>query len=293
MALGDLFAKMFGGDKGYDLAELTRRLDMSEADLRAVPVSYENFTIAKASGGRRGISAPCPELKSLQRRILRRLLGRLKCHWACTGFERRHSIVTNALPHVGQAIVVRMDIRNFFTATSKKRILAYFRRIGWNREAAKMLATWCAWKGGLPQGAPTSPRLSNLLNAQLDARLAGIARKHGASYTRYADDMTFSFPTDDGSAARGVIASTKNVIAQYGYKLHQGKKLRIRRRHARQLVTGLVVNTRVNLPRSTRRRLRAVEHRLAQGREATLTAEQVAGWRSLQRMVEQQGRQAG
>jgi RNA-directed DNA polymerase len=104
-------------------------------------------------------------------------------------------------------------------------------------------------------------------------------------YTRYADDFTFSLQQDDRAAIHKLIRDTKRIVADSGYELHQGRKLRIRRRHQRQLVTGLVVNSAVNLPRRLRHRLRAVEHHLATGRPATLTPAQLAGWHALRRMI--------
>jgi RNA-directed DNA polymerase len=199
-----------------------------------------------------------------------------------------------------------MDVKDFFPSTRADRVHRYFRRIGWNRDAARLLTELCTHEGGLPQGAPTSPRLSNLVNFLLDAKLATLAgrirlrnprtgrrrRSDGliGLYTRYADDITFSFPVDDPSAIRAVIHVTRIFLEREGYVLHLHKKLRIRRRHDRQEVTGLVVNVRVNLPRSIRRWLRAVEHRLAHGGRASLTPEQLAGWQALQAMIARQAR---
>ena len=97
--------------------------------------------------------------------------------------------------------------------------------------------------------------------------------------------MTFSFDADDPKRIHDLIWRVQRVVEQEGYRLHLRKKLTIRRPHQRQLVTGLVVNARVNLPRATRRWLRAVEHRLARGGRATLTPAQLAGWRALRQMV--------
>src|SRR5439155_23444054 len=104
----------------------------------------------------------------------------------------------------------------------------------------------------------------------------------------YADDMTISFVNDDPVAIHAAIRSSKLIVEAEGYRLHQRKKLLIRRRHGRQLVTGLVVNERVNLPREVRRWLRAVQHRMANGRESTLTPAQFDGWRELQAMIAKQ-----
>jgi retron-type reverse transcriptase len=184
------------GATGLDVQELARRLDRDQAKLREWKPVYREFTIPKRSGGKRRIHAPTPELKTLQRRILRRLLARLKTHPAATGFERGESFVTNARRHVGRAVVLRFDVQDFFPSTSARRVEKYFRAIGWNREAARLLSGLCTWEGALPQGAPTSPRLSNLLNYRLDARLSGLAARSEAIYTRYADDLTFSFRED-------------------------------------------------------------------------------------------------
>ena len=298
MGLLDLFKELFGGGINgpgqsmpgrLDLNELARRLDKPIEDLQSFKPGYQSFRISKRAGGTREILAPNPETRDLQRRILRRLLGRLKSHPAAMGFERRRSIVDNARPHVGKAVVLRMDLKNFFPATDAKRVLKYFRQIGWDKKAAKLLIGLCAHKGGLAIGAPTSPKLSNVVNYGMDVRLAALATKHRAAYTRYADDMTFSFATDDREAIRMTIRLTKEIVRQLGYTLHQDRKLQIKRRHERQLVTGIVVNERLALPRETRRWLRAVEHAAANGRPTTLSPEQLAGWQSLRDMVSRDG----
>jgi len=202
--------------------------------------------------------------------------------------------VTNALPHIGQEVVVKLDIREFFPSIRAARIEQYFRKIGWNAEAALLLTKLCTHEGALPQGAPTSPRLSNLVNFKMDARLAGLAKSRRASYTRYADDMTFSFSRHEVMTKVGplphdrfndVISAVKVIAELEGYQLHTKKKLRIARRHDRQIVTGLVVNEKVNLPRATRRRLRAIEHNLRAGKPTSISEAQLAGWKALRSMI--------
>jgi len=288
MCLETLWQRILGPGKGLGVAELARRLGVSETALRNITPAYREFTVPKRAGGARRICAPEDDLKKLQRRIARRLLARLRSHPLATGFEKGVSVVMNAAAHAGKAVVVRMDLRTFFESTSARRVTAYFRRVGWNRHAARLLAELCTHRGGLPQGAPTSPRLSNLLNYRLDCRLEGLARRFAAVYTRYADDIVFSFDKDDPKSIHAVIWCTKDIVRQHGYALHQHRKLRIRRRHQQQTVTGLVVNDRPRLSRSRRRWLRAVEHHLAAGRPATLTEKQLAGWRSYQSMIEKQ-----
>jgi len=263
---------------------------MSESELRFVPISYRRFDIPKRSGGYRTIFEPQEELKRAQRLILRKLLKRLNAHARAHGFERGRSIVTGALAHERKAVVVRMDVRDFFASTKAARIRDYFARIGWNADAAQLLTHICTHEGSLPQGAPTSPRLSNLVNYKLDVRLDALARRFGADYTRYADDMTFSFADGKHEPLVSLIRTVKKILREEGYELHTRKKLQIRRRNQKQLVSGLVVNERVALPRATRRRLRAIEHRAAQGLETTLTHAQLEGWRALRMMIAQQAR---
>ena len=310
---------------GHDLDELARRLDVEADQLARFEPRYRDFIVPKRSGGKRRIFAPNDETKRLQRRLLRRVLARLSAHPAAMGFERGKSIVTNARAHQGRPVVVRFDLVDFFPSTRAARVRRYFRRIGWNRRATKVLMRLCTHEGGLPQGAPTSPRLSNLVNYRIDARLSGMAAALGGVYTRYADDITISLADDDREAPWVIHAGpartfglednadkirflrvfVRRVVEEEGYRLHRRKKLSVRRRHHRQTVTGLVVNERVNLPRSTRRWLRAVEHRTRLAAQAnsptpagatayvarkrpTLTPAQLEGWRALRSMIARQ-----
>lgn len=282
-------------------AELARRLGVSERQLRDVTVAYHAFHVPKRTGGTRTLLAPAPPLKAMQRRLLHRLFRTLRAHPSATGFERGHSIVSNALPHVGQELLIKLDIRDFFGATSAERVRRYFFRIGWDVEAASLLMRLCVHENGLPQGAPTSPRLSNLVNYRLDARLAALAERRQLAYSRYADDLTFSGPARATSPrldakmmaplpvpierVTDVIHEVKQIVADEGYVLHTDKKLRIARRHQRQLVTGLVVNKKVQLPRPVRRKLRAIEHRVKTTGTATLSLQQIQGLRAFQMMV--------
>jgi hypothetical protein len=288
--------------RGHGVDELARRLKIDADALARIEPSYEEFSIPKRSGGMRTIEAPSPELKSVQRQILRRLLRRLRAHPAATGFESGASIVRHARHHQGRAVVMRLDVKDFFPSTTAEQVRHYFRGIGWNRPASEILVRLCTHKGHLPQGAPTSPRLSNLVNYRIDARLAGMASCFGAVYTRYADDITLSFDHEDHAKIHAMQRLAREVLASEGYVLHGRKKLSVRRRHHRQVVTGLVVNERVNLPRPIRRWLRAVEHRsrtaqspslhspdpLRTPKKPTLTPQQLEGWRALQAMIARQ-----
>jgi hypothetical protein len=270
----------------FGLDELVTRSGLRGEDLLAVAPAYRSVRVPKRSGGERVLRVPDPATKAIQRRLLHSVFDGIPIHPAAHGFERGRSILTNALPHTGRAIVIRMDLVDFFGSTSERRVRRLFRVLGWDAETAALLTRLTTDGGALPQGAPTSPRLANLVNVRLDARLAALAETLGATYTRYADDLTFSFAEANHAAVADLLAATRKVVRQQGYRLHLDRKLQIRRRHHRQTVTGLVVNDRVALPRARRRWLRAVEHHVYSGKPASLTRDQLTGWQAFESMIE-------
>ncbi len=275
--------------KGFDLEELAGRCGLSAHLLKTHQPRYRSAEIPKRSGGVRQLFIPDPTTMDLQRTLLRRVLAKLRADPAACGFERGKGIVDHAAPHVGRAVVVTCDLKDFFPSVTAKSVDYYFRRIGWNAEAAALLTrltTHAADDGtpGLPQGAPTSPRLSNLLMHGVDYKLAKAAARRGFRYTRYADDLAFSSAEDDPQAVRDLLRHVERTVRRAGFRLN-ARKTRILRRHQRQRICGLVVNDRLNLPRTVRRELRAALHRRRVGREATYTDEQLAGWIGVLAMV--------
>jgi RNA-directed DNA polymerase len=270
--------------EGMSLDALAARLGTTADELRRAEPAYRRVRIPKKRGGFRNLDIPDDATKALQRRLLRRVLVGLSAHPAATGFEHGKTIVDNAAPHSGSHVVIRMDVVDFFPSTKSARVLRYFQWVGWGREAAEVLTKLTTWGDGLPQGAPTSPRLSNLVNYYLDVQLAAVAKSRKGRYTRYADDITISLDAD--LRVRDTIQAVVAVLRFHGYRMHKKEKLRVMRRHQRQYVTGLVVNDTVRLPREIRRRLRATCHRLEQGLEPTQGADVAAGWISYARMVE-------
>ncbi|MFH5804996.1 reverse transcriptase family protein [Alienimonas sp. DA493] len=270
--------------KGLGVEELARRCGLTDHRLRNHEPSYHAATIPKPGGGDRTLTIPDPATMDLQRTLLRRVLAKLHADPAACGFERGKGVVDHAAPHVGRAVVATCDLKDFFPSVTAKSVEYYFRRIGWNGEAAALLTKLTTHEGGLPQGAPTSPRLSNLLMHGVDYALAKAAGRQGFRYTRYADDLAFSSAEDDGQAVRDLLRRVERIVRRAGFELN-ARKTRVLRRHQRQMVCGLVVNDRLNLPRKTRRELRAALHRRRVGREATLTDQQLAGWAGVLAMV--------
>ena len=270
---------------GKSVNELARRLQIDPDVLRSAVPSYREHFIPKKRGGRRRLLIPDADTKAIQRRVLRRLLARLRAHPAAKAYERGMSIVENARPHVGKAVVIKLDLVDFFPSLLAERVDRYFRFIGWDREAAALLTRLCTDEECLPQGAPTSPRLSNLLMIGFDHALTRFVETRRGAYTRYADDITISFPKDYPRRIRGVVQFVERLARGHGLTVHRGAKRAILRQHQQQRVTGLVVNEKLQLPRRVRRELRAVAHHLEMGRRATLSLVQLKGWRALEKMI--------
>lgn len=240
---------------------------------------YQRFLIPKKAGGHRLISAPMPRLKRAQYWILDNILAKVPVHDAAHGFVPGRSIVTNASAHIGRDVVVNLDLKDFFPTLSWRRIKGKFQGLGYSEPLATLLALICTEpdideieldgerlfvrKGPrrLPQGAPTSPALTNLICLRLDKRLSGLAATLGFTYTRYADDLTFSASGDAAGKTGTLLKAVDDIVKAEGFIIHPDKT-RIMRSHRRQEVTGLVVNDRVSVPRDTLRRFRALLHQI-------------------------------
>ena len=238
---------------------------------------YVQFLVPKKSGGERTLCAPHQQLAAAQRWVLDNILRKLPAHDAAHGFVPGRSIVTNATPHVGSAVVINCDLRDFFPSVTVHRVIGLFRHVGYSPAAATVLAllvteaprrkvvfrgaTWHVATGprALPQGACTSPDLSNLVARRLDARLSGLARKLGWTYTRYADDLTLSSKEPANDKIGYVLARVRHVAADEGFETNE-LKTRVLKPAARQTVTGVVTNEKPSAPRRLRRRLRAILH---------------------------------
>ncbi len=261
------------------LAWLIHRFSESHRPQDERSAHYHFRWLKKRTGGWRLIEAPKPTLKRTQTQILYEILDRIPPHKAAHGFVAGRSIVTNARPHVGSRVLVKFDLENFYATVTFSRVTAIFRSVGYSRDAALWLAhlttsalpPTLAFPEGdssaivpflrrhLPQGAPTSPALANLSAFGLDIRLNGMAHAFGADYTRYADDLTFSGDESFLRSLRAFIPLAQQIVAAERFRVNI-KKRRVIRDNQRQSVTGVVVNSRVNVARSEFDRLKAVLH---------------------------------
>jgi hypothetical protein len=274
---------------GLDASELEWFADLKRLNARVGsgdgPVSHYHYRVlAKISGNIRLIEAPKKRLKELQRVILRELLEKIPTHPAVHGFLKGHSIKTFAAPHVGQRVVLRMDLRDFFPSISEARVQALFRTAGYPDGVADLLGGLCtnaaprrmwktlgkgldplamaearalyAWRH-LPQGAPTSPALANLCAYRVDCRLSGLAEASGAVYTRYADDLAFSGGAEFARCVERFALRAAAILMEEGFAVHH-RKTRVMRQGVRQYLAGLVTNERLNVVRADFDRLKAI-----------------------------------
>ena len=276
----------------HDVADLLRYKPKSLSYvIYKMPVKYETFTVPKRTGGVRTISAPRPELKLLQRRLsdgLQSCWDEINTAKKITkpishGFRKGASILTNASVHRGRRFVFNVDIKDFFDSINFGRVYGFFvknKDFALSENVAKILAAIACHDGKLPQGSPCSPIISNLIGQILDIRLAQLAHRHGCSYSRYADDLTFStneriFPSAiassniDHSWVAGVALS--KIIEKAGFQLNP-KKTRMQYLDSRQEVTGLIVNRRINTRPEYRRLTRAMTHQLVTTGKFQITA---------------------
>lgn len=235
--------------------------------------TYDVFSIRKASGGQRIIASPPTVIAVLQTKLLRCITAVSIPKAAAHGFTAERSVRTNALQHVRPRLILNLDLLNFFPNFHFGRVRGLFRHrpFLFPEKVATVLAQLCCFKSVLPQGAPTSPIISNLLCRGLDRDLSRLARNHDCRYTRYADDITIS--TKNSAFHTALVASMPTlenyqptlgpgllqILEKHDLRIN-GKKTRLRCQNERQEVTGLVVNDVVNVPREFVRNVRAILH---------------------------------
>jgi hypothetical protein len=220
--------------------------------------SYREFQISKRVGGTRTIESPRIFLKVTQRLILHFFLSDLRVHNAVYSFRHGRSPAANAIQHEGLKFIGGLDIRNYFGSVTLDMLVKCLVENGFNLDLAKKLGRLLTRRDLLPQGAPTSPILSNALLFGFDENMTFVCAELGLNYTRYADDMVISGESRPAIEKAFTIAH-RELRTRYGLLLND-QKTRIVPRHRRQWVTGAVVNKSAAPPRNFRRKLRAVFH---------------------------------
>ena len=225
---------------------------------------YNTYDVLKKSGKKRTIAQPNRELKAVQAWILRNILDKLSSSPHSKGFDLGTSILENALPHQGANYILTLDLEDFFPSISANKVYQIFNSIGYNKEVSSLLTNLCVFKGGLPQGAPTSPKLANLVSIKLDTRIHGYTGPKGMVYTRYADDLTLSSQSvqklEKTRHFIGTIITDEDlVINRFKTKLCGTK--------SQKKITGLILSqNNIGIGREKLREIRAKIHHLFTGK---------------------------
>lgn len=212
---------------------------------------YRVYSIPKKNGGLREICEPLPSLKEIQTWILENILYQCDVSVYAKAFVRGKSLKDNARFHRKQKVLMTLDIHDYFGSISSARVLHLFKSLGYTESVSVLLTSLCTFKGCLPQGAPTSPALSNIITRKMDEDIAIYTRKNKIRYTRYADDMSFSGDFSEGN----VYSKIKHIVNSYGFKLNE-KKTRVRKHGQQQEVTGIIVNEKIQIPKKKRSLIR-------------------------------------
>ncbi len=242
---------------------------------------YKRFYLPKKSGGKRLISAPMPLLKKAQYWILENILYKIPSSEAAHGFVPKKSILSNAQNHTGQDVVVNIDLKDFFPTITYHRVKGLYHKLGYSEQIATILALICTEPEvdivkidsqiyytaksirKLPQGAPSSPAITNLICHRLDLRFQGLAQKLGFNYSRYADDLSFSGASEGSKLVGQLLWSIHKIVKDEGFVVHP-EKIAVMRKGTQQRVTGIIVNEKVGIDRQMLRKFRALIHHIEQ-----------------------------
>lgn len=268
--LRDEFFKLQSRDDIAKLLEITTKQLNFHLYVLPPTKKYKVFIVPKKSGEPRQISAPASPIKVIQRKLIQVLESVYQPKIATYGFVKGRDIIKNARLHKKRRYVLNIDLENFFPSIHFGRVRGMFMKKPYNLndEVSTILAQICCHNSVLPQGAPTSPIISNMICARLDAKLKQLAKEHYCTYSRYADDITFStnrskFPSalaylsDIGQIEVG--GELSSLIEENGFKVNS-KKVRLQVEQQRQGVTGLIVNKYPNVPRKYVKQVRAILH---------------------------------
>lgn len=246
----------------FELRHLALMLAVEESFLVSViqdsTYHYREFSIPKRSGGYRNISVPSPTLLHAQRWITQQILYKIPVNDAVHGFVPNRSIITNAERHLGNKMILKMDLANFFPSIKFKSVMKLFLGLGYSVSVSFFLSKICCNRGSLPQGAATSPVLSNLVAGRLDVALSNYAGSSDLTYTRYADDITLSGDRIESQD----INRLSWIVEKMGFIVNKNKT-RISGPKGKKIITGISISSgKLALPRSSVRSIKLEAHKL-------------------------------
>jgi RNA-directed DNA polymerase len=258
-------------------------------DFWNITPEYKTVHIPKKSGGTRVLHVPDDATKALLSAVNMLFQKELNKHISSVAhaFRPYRSTVTNARPHLGCVVLIKLDIKDFFPSVRAEHIRPSIELATYSSKVQDRLLELVLHEGALPQGAPTSPILSNLALKPFDTKIASICHFYGFKYTRYADDISISMNKDDPKAIKMMIAIVDNELTKIGFKLNKKpQKLHVLRSHQAQRICGITINSgKPTITRKRRRLLRAAAHRLKTTGETSLSQNALMGWNSYVHMV--------
>ncbi len=212
---------------------------------------YRKFKLKKRSGGFREIDIPYPALLECQYWILENILSKIPISYCAHGFAKKKSIITNSKIHINQQELLKIDLKDFFPSVNKDRVIALFHRLGYTTKVAHYLGAICCLEKCLPQGAPTSPIISNIVSIKLDNRLLAFAKKMDLRYTRYADDLAFS----GNKIPVKYIDYVSEIIQDEGFSVNK-KKTKLYNSKGKRILTGVSISTdKLKAPKEYKRKV--------------------------------------
>jgi retron-type reverse transcriptase len=224
-------------------------------------IYYKEYKIPKRDGTKRTILEPCYSMKLIQRWILEEILYKISVSNYSFGFKKGMSnpLKSNAEMHKNSLFIFKMDLKNFFPSIQKNKIYFLYDQLGYNPTMSNMFTNICTINGGLPQGAVTSPYLSNLACARLDNRISKYCSKREIIYTRYADDFTFS--SNDKTLLKSIYGMIKKIVEDEGFTVNLAKTHFLTPK-GRKTVTGITLsNGEIKAPKEMKRKVRAMIHK--------------------------------
>lgn len=250
---------------GWSLTDKVEDLS-SLAQARRRMLMYKEFEIPKRSGGTRRITAPTGKLKDIQKCLSVIIAPYYLVPDCVQGFTEGRSVATNAIVHTSKNYVLNIDLKDFFPTITYTRVMKSLQKLGFNEEVSDTIARLCTiplWdesgqmlRNALPQGSPASPLLSNIVCSSLDQRLMALAKRFGLTYSRYADDLTFSSNHSVYAKEGDFMKKLDEIVRSSGFKINE-KKTRLQKKGSRQEVTGLIVGKKINAYRQFTKNLRA------------------------------------
>ncbi len=252
---------------------------------------YQSKNICTKNGKLRTIHSPSKALRYYQRQIVENYLSKTTIHKCCTSYQKGKGLKTNVLPHANNTYFLHIDIVNFFDYIKFTQVHKLFTDLIEDKYEAKIYTELCTLNGRLPQGALTSPSISNAVNYKMDSRIYGYSQKHNLVYTRYADDITLS--SHDLASIQRALFVVKEILQDEGYKLNT-KKVRISKPGVQRKVTGLLINEdqEIRIGRKKYRELRSMIYNYKNNisitrKENRVLFQQIVGWLSYLNVVDE------